>query len=80
VICGLAMLADPDRAAADAVVPALDEEIVETGGGLRLYRRPPLQSPAGRELTVPPGSGLPEQPSALRYWHPARGIVPVPAT
>ena len=71
VICGLAMLADPDRAAADAAVPALDEEILETGGGLRLYRRPPLQSVAGPEVA-------PEPP--LRFWHPAKGVISVPNT
>ena len=40
---------------AEAPVPELDEPVVETGGGLRLYRRPPLQSVGGPELTMPAG-------------------------
>ncbi len=43
--------------APEAEVPELDEATVTTGGGLRVYRRPPLQS-VGRtgELTLPPGA------------------------
>jgi hypothetical protein len=41
-------------------------------------RVPIWQSIGGRELTVPPGSGLPEQPSALRFWHPAKGVISIP--
>ncbi len=71
VICEITRLAHPRRAVAEARVGDLDEEIVETGGGLRLYRRPPLQSVAGPEVA-------PEPP--LRYWHPARGVIPVTNT
>jgi hypothetical protein len=53
----------------EAEVPELDEAVVETGGGLRLYRRPPLQS-VGRtgELTLPPDArsrvpGRPPEPT-----------------
>jgi hypothetical protein len=34
-------------------VPELHEPVVTTGAGLRLYKRPPLQSVAGDELTLP---------------------------
>ena len=77
----VAELADPRRGRLpEANLPPGAEDLptVPTGGGLRVPRTPLWQSPAGRELTVPPGSGLPEQPSALRYWHPARGVIPVP--
>jgi len=52
--CHLADLADRRRPEAPA--PDLDEPVVETGGGLRLHRRPALQSPAGDELTLPEGA------------------------
>lgn len=55
IVCGLAIDARPARAFPDAAVPELEEAIVTTGGGLRLYRRPPLQSVAGAELTLPAG-------------------------
>lgn len=39
----------------EAEVPPLDEPVVETGGGLRLYRHPVLQSVNGQEVTLPAG-------------------------
>jgi len=76
----IADLADGRRELPEATLPPGAEDLptVVAGGGLRVPRTPLWQSPAGRELTVPPGSGLPEQPSALRYWHPAKGVIPVP--
>ncbi len=44
-----------DRRTPEADVPLLDEPVVESGGGLRLYRRPPLQSVGGLEVTLPAG-------------------------
>lgn len=44
-----------DRRTPEAAVPLLDEPVEETGGGLRLYRRPPLQSVGGLEVTLPAG-------------------------
>ncbi len=41
---------------AEAPVPALEGPVVETGGGLRLPRRPVLQSVNGPEITLPPGA------------------------
>lgn len=76
VVCGLAVFAAPEKALAEATVPDLNEEVVETGGGLKLYRRPPFQSVTGDEVALPPGS--PEQSGGLRYWHPARGVIPIP--
>jgi hypothetical protein len=55
VACGLAQLADPARAPIDVHVGDLHTEVVETGGGLRVYRRSPLQSIYGGELTMPEG-------------------------
>ncbi len=52
--CHLADLADRRRPEAPA--PDLDEPVVETGGGLRLHRRPALQSMAGPEVTLPEGA------------------------
>jgi hypothetical protein len=51
----------------DAIVPPLEsEEIVETSGGLRLYRRPVLQSTANSvEYTLPPGAVI-EDPDRAR--------------
>ena len=63
VRCHLAICADPRRAAAEMEVPVLDVDVVETGGGLRLYRRPPLQSVSAGELSLPPGV---TQPGATR--------------
>lgn len=51
----LGRLATPRIAPADAAVPSLDQEIVTTGAGLRVYRRPPLQSASGQALTLPSG-------------------------
>ncbi|MGI8804343.1 MAG: terminase large subunit domain-containing protein [Thermoleophilaceae bacterium] len=57
VTCRLAVLARRDGTVPDAS-PALPEdvEVATTGGGLRLPRRPVLQSVAGPELTYPRGS------------------------
>ena len=49
--------------------PALDEPTVETAGGLRFYRRPPLQSVAGPEVGVPPGARETEPPTDPRIAH-----------
>lgn len=68
VVCHLQRLADPDRAPAEASFPELDEPIVESGGGLRLYRRPPLQSIAGTELTLPAGATAAKEPAVSAYW------------
>jgi len=72
----LANLADPSSRLPEPRLPVGAEDLptVTTGGGLSLPRRPIWQSPAGRELTVPPGSGLPEQPSALRL----KGVISIP--
>lgn len=56
LVSALAKLADPRRANHDATVQPLDEPITETGGGLRVYARPVLQSIAGREVTLPAGA------------------------
>jgi len=53
IVCHLQRLADPSWAVAEAALPDLDEAVVTTGGGLRVYQRPPLQSVAGPELTLP---------------------------
>jgi len=58
LMCELARLASRERAPADALLAELDEPVVATGGGVRVYRRPPLQSVAGVEVTVPPGVRL----------------------
>ena len=44
VVCGLIQLADAARAFADAEpLPEMPEDYVESGSGLRVWRRPPLQ-------------------------------------
>ena len=54
IVCELAPLADPEFAYADPPLEPLTEPIIETGDGLRLYRRLPLMSVrGGRELSVP---------------------------
>jgi hypothetical protein len=53
VLCGLSRHTDAKTAVPDADVPALDEPVVETGAGLRIFERPPLQSISGSELTLP---------------------------
>lgn len=45
--------AAPERWTRDAWVGALDCPVVETGGGLRVYEFPPLQSVAGPDVWVP---------------------------
>lgn len=62
--CWMSRLADPQRALAEAPVPDLDEPVVETGGGLRVYRHPPLQSVSGSEVTLPAGVGVKQTASA----------------
>lgn len=53
VLCKLSTLADPTRAAADADLPGdYHGERVQTGAGLTLWRNPPLQSAAGREVAL----------------------------
>jgi len=52
--CYLANLADRRRPEVPA--PDLDEPVCTTGGGLRLLRRPVLQSPGGSEITLPEGA------------------------
>lgn len=51
--CLLADLASRGRT--EAEVADLDEPVIETGDGLRVYRRPPLQSVNGPALTIPEG-------------------------
>ena len=55
VLCGLSVLADPERATPEAAPPGdyWDDDIATTGSGLSVWRRPPLQSVAGGELTLP---------------------------
>ena len=52
----LTTFADPRRAAPDAELPEVDEDYVESGAGIRVWRRPPLQSAAGPELWMPPAT------------------------
>jgi Terminase large subunit, T4likevirus-type, N-terminal len=58
----LANLAEPRRPLAPAHPVRLAEPEVETGGGLRLYRRPALQSVTGTEISIPPGAELAPDP------------------
>lgn len=62
LVCELARMAAPEGAIPEADVPGLDGPVVETGGGLRVYRRPPLQGVDDLALTLPAGVGVePEQ-------------------
>lgn len=56
VACGLSALADADRAVPDADLPGgySDDDVIAAGSGLEVWRRPPLQSVAGLDLTIPP--------------------------
>jgi hypothetical protein len=45
-----------ERRSAEADVDPLDERVVATSGGLRLYAQPPIQSVAGEELSLPEGA------------------------
>lgn len=47
--------ASRESAVPDAMVGALDVEVVETGGGLRVWGRPPLQGFTDLGLTLPAG-------------------------
>ena len=55
VVCHLSRLADPRRAAPDADPQLAPDDLVESGGGVRAWLRPPLQSATGRGFWVPPG-------------------------
>lgn len=55
VLCALAHMAAPEGAVAEADIPELSEPVVQTGGGLRIYRRPPLQGIADLAVTLPAG-------------------------
>lgn len=63
----LATISHPRYARPEAEVPALDEPMVTTGGGFRVYRRPPLQSVTGLAVTLPAAAqtiaGQPDEPS-----------------
>ncbi|HEV2924669.1 MAG TPA: hypothetical protein VGW98_11580 [Solirubrobacteraceae bacterium] len=52
VVCHLAMLANSNRAPADAKVPPLACPTVQTGGGLKVPQVPTLQSVASGEYTT----------------------------
>jgi hypothetical protein len=56
-----------ERRTREADVPALDEPVVERGDGLRVYRRPPLQSVAGPGLAVPVGVRERREPEDPRW-------------
>lgn len=56
VRCHLAHLAHREQAVADARLARSEEPVVETQGGLRLPRRPALQSLDSTEATLPPGA------------------------
>lgn len=66
VISYLSVLADPRTPIPDAPVPDLDEPIVATGGGLRVYKRPPLQSAGGPDMTLPAGVGFIDHDAEFR--------------
>lgn len=51
-------LADPRRALPELTAPAIEGQTVETGGGIEIQRRPPLQSVAGSLVTLPAGAKL----------------------
>jgi hypothetical protein len=55
VICGLQSLAG-ETAVPEAPVEPLDLDVVETGGGLKVYRQPVLQSVAGQHISLPTGA------------------------
>lgn len=55
-------LASPRRLLPESPAVHLAEPEVETGGGLRLYRRPALQSIASHGVTIPPGAELAPEP------------------
>lgn len=46
-----------DRPSPEADVEPIDVDVVATGSGLQVYRRPPLQSVGGVAVTLPVGAG-----------------------
>jgi hypothetical protein len=56
VVCAVQEMAG-ERGVAEAPVEELDLPVVQTGGGLRVYARPVLQSVADQKVTVPAGAG-----------------------
>ncbi len=66
IVCALAALAQ-SRRVPDAELPPLDEPIVQTGGGLRLHRRPALQSLAGQEVSLTAAIKQPEPVAHGRF-------------
>ncbi|HEX5527222.1 MAG TPA: DEAD/DEAH box helicase family protein [Solirubrobacterales bacterium] len=54
IVCQVGTAANPRNATPDVELPEDGGEVVEAGSGFRLYRRPPLQSVAGRGLWMPP--------------------------
>lgn len=65
VVCYLNRLADPRRAAPDVELPGQPVDVIETGAGLRVPRRPPLQSVGGTEISIPPGVELAPDPDPI---------------
>lgn len=55
--CRMARWLARESAVPDVDVPLLDCPVVETGAGVRMYERPPLQSVAGTAVTLPDGVG-----------------------
>ncbi|MEJ7785507.1 MAG: terminase family protein [Solirubrobacteraceae bacterium] len=72
LVCALSQHAD--RPTPTAEVPDLDEPVVTSGSGLRVYARPPLQSVVGRGVSLPPGVRVRPVPEDPR-WGPVRSGV-----
>jgi hypothetical protein len=57
-----------DKAVPDVQLDPLDSDVIETGAGFRVYRRPALQSVAGLDFTLPAGvSSHPPAPPEDRF-------------
>jgi hypothetical protein len=75
--CHISRLASPEHAWPDSDLPErFGGEVIETGGGLRVWTRPPLQSANGSELTLSRSSIQPREPRRIGDFvlnpHPER--------
>lgn len=63
-----------ERATPEAEVPPLVERVVVRGDGLRVYARPPLQSIAGRAVSLPEGARVRRAPPDPELQEAARMV------
>lgn len=74
VACRVLTLASPHAPLPDADLADHEGEVLTTGSGLRVWRRPPLQSVRGTDVTFPQGSTQPREARRIGRFQITGGI------